>query len=43
MSPFQPGGIDLQGIVGTGATLLASLIGGDENFGKVLANIIGKN
>lgn len=37
----QPGGIDVQGLVGTGTALLASLIGGDENFGKVLGNIVG--
>lgn len=31
----------MQAIVGSGTALLASLIGGDENFGRVSGNIFG--
>ncbi|XP_031625443.1 uncharacterized protein LOC116342091 [Contarinia nasturtii] len=36
-----PGGLDIPGLVSSGTALLASLLSGDENFGKVLGNIVG--
>lgn len=39
---MQPGGIDVQGIIGSATALLASLLAGDDNFGKVLGAIVGK-
>ncbi|XP_039430525.1 uncharacterized protein LOC120413640 [Culex pipiens pallens] len=38
---FGPGGLDVPGLLGTGAGLLAGLLGGDENFGKVLGSYVG--
>ncbi|XP_055615222.1 uncharacterized protein LOC129761522 [Toxorhynchites rutilus septentrionalis] len=38
---FGPNGLDVPGLLGTGTSLLAGLLGGDENFGKVLGNYVG--
>ncbi|XP_062701031.1 uncharacterized protein LOC109427343 [Aedes albopictus] len=38
---FGPDGLDVPGLLGTGAGLLAGLLGGDENFGKVLGSYVG--
>lgn len=42
MFTTQPGGLDVPSVIGTGTALLASLLAGDENFGKVLGNYVGK-
>ena len=38
---WQPGGLDVPSLISTGTSLLAGLLGGDENFGKVLGNYLG--
>uniref|UniRef100_A0A182J262 Uncharacterized protein n=1 Tax=Anopheles atroparvus TaxID=41427 RepID=A0A182J262_ANOAO len=38
---FGPGGLDVPGLLGTGTALLAGLLGGDDNFGKVLGSYVG--
>lgn len=38
----KPGGLDVKSLIGTGTGLLAGLLAGDENFGKVLAEYIGE-
>ncbi|XP_062544718.1 uncharacterized protein LOC134211645 isoform X1 [Armigeres subalbatus] len=38
---FGPDGLDVPGLLGTGASLLAGLLGGDQNFGKVLGSYVG--
>lgn len=38
---FGPGGLDVPSLLSTGTSLIAGLLGGDENFGKVLASYIG--
>ncbi|XP_053699359.1 uncharacterized protein LOC128746332 [Sabethes cyaneus] len=38
---FGPDGLDVPGLLGTGTGLLAGLLGGDENFGKVLGGYVG--
>lgn len=39
---FQPNGIDVPSVIGSATSVLASLLAGDENFGKVLGNYVGK-
>lgn len=39
---FQPGGLDIPSVIGSGTALLSSLLAGEENFGKVLGNYVGK-
>uniref|UniRef100_A0A182UCH0 Uncharacterized protein n=1 Tax=Anopheles melas TaxID=34690 RepID=A0A182UCH0_9DIPT len=36
-----PGGLDVPGLLGTGTSLIAGLLGGDDNFGKVLGSYVG--
>lgn len=38
----QPGGLDVPSTIGSATALLAGLLAGDENFGKVLGNYVGK-
>ncbi|XP_050069255.1 uncharacterized protein LOC126557499 [Anopheles maculipalpis] len=38
---FGPGGLDVPGLLGTGTSLIAGLLGGDDNFGKVLGSYVG--
>lgn len=38
---FGPGGLDIPSLLSTGTSLLAGLLGGDENFGKVLGDYVG--
>lgn len=38
---FGPGGLDIPLLISTGSSLIAGLLAGDENFGKVLGNYIG--
>lgn len=38
---MQPGGLDIPSLLSTGTSLLAGLLGNDENFGKVLGSYIG--
>lgn len=38
---FGPGGLDVPSLLSTGSSLIAGLLGGDENFGKVLGDYIG--
>ncbi|CAO1406843.1 unnamed protein product [Diamesa hyperborea] len=38
---FGPGGLDVPALLSTGTSLIAGLLAGDENFGKVLGNYIG--
>lgn len=38
---FGPGGLDVPSLISSGTSLLAGLLGGDENFGKVLGSYIG--
>lgn len=38
---FGPGGLDISSLLSTGTSLIAGLLGGDENFGKVLGSYIG--
>lgn len=38
---FGPGGLDIPSLLSTGTSLIAGLLGGDENFGKVLGSYIG--
>ncbi|XP_058446340.1 uncharacterized protein LOC131427296 [Malaya genurostris] len=38
---FGPDGLDVPGLLGTGTGLIAGLLGGDENFGKVLGSYVG--
>ncbi|XP_070508301.1 uncharacterized protein [Chironomus tepperi] len=38
---FGPNGLDVPSLISTGTSLLAGLLGGDENFGKVLATYLG--
>ncbi|XP_049544044.1 uncharacterized protein LOC125956308 [Anopheles darlingi] len=38
---FGPGGLDIPGLLGTGTSLIAGLLGGDDNFGKVLGSYVG--
>ncbi|XP_058811130.1 uncharacterized protein LOC131676022 [Topomyia yanbarensis] len=38
---FGPDGLDVPGLLGTGTGLIAGLLGGDENFGKVLGGYVG--
>lgn len=38
---MQPGGLDVPSLLSTGTSLIAGLLGGDENFGKVLGSYIG--
>ncbi|CAO1397416.1 unnamed protein product [Diamesa serratosioi] len=38
---FGPGGLDVPSLLSTGTSLIAGLLGGDENFGKVLGEYIG--
>ncbi|XP_058063447.1 uncharacterized protein LOC131213427 [Anopheles bellator] len=38
---FGPGGLDVPGLLGTGTSLIAGLLAGDENFGKVLGSYVG--
>ncbi|KAL7026628.1 hypothetical protein ACKWTF_005107 [Chironomus riparius] len=40
-SLFGPGGLDVPSLISTGTSLLAGLLGGDDNFGKVLATYLG--
>lgn len=37
----QPGGLDIESLIGTGTSLIAGLLGGDDNFGKVLGVYVG--
>ncbi|KAJ6640284.1 hypothetical protein Bhyg_13034, partial [Pseudolycoriella hygida] len=38
---FGPNGLDVPSLLGTGTSLLAGLLAGDENFGKVLGTYVG--
>lgn len=38
---FGPGGLDIPSLLSTGTSLIAGLLGGDENFGKVLGSYVG--
>lgn len=38
---FKPGGFDVPSLLGTATGLIAGLLAGDENFGKVLGSYIG--
>ena len=38
---MQPGGLDVPGLISTGTSLISGLLGGDENFGKVLGGYVG--
>ncbi|GAB0089318.1 hypothetical protein DMENIID0001_038370 [Sergentomyia squamirostris] len=37
---FGPGGLDIPSLLSSGTSLLAGLLGGDDNFGKVLAGYV---
>lgn len=39
--PKKPNGLDIEMLLGTGTSLIAGLLGGDENFGKVLGGYVG--
>lgn len=37
----KPGGLDIPSLLGTATGLIAGLLAGEENFGKVLGSYIG--
>jgi len=37
----QPGGLDVQGLIQTGTSLISGLLGGNKNFGLVLGQYVG--
>lgn len=39
---LQPNGIDFPSTISTGSSLVAGLLAGDQNFGKVLGDYAGK-
>lgn len=39
---LQPGGLDINSVIGSATSLLASLLAGDENFGKILGMYLGE-